>query len=222
MQGYRFDWTVVWQYRQALAQALALSLELAAASLLIGLVLGLGFAWLSQSRRRSLRGLAHAYVATARSTPLLLLVFLVYLVLPQYGLRGLTANQTFVAALSVTAGGYLCENFRSAFASMPRAYLDSARAIGLTAWQRQVHVVLPIALRYALPSLTNSAVSVFKDTSIASMISVRELTFTAREISTNFFRVFEAWFVVAGLYLAVSTLMALLARRLERRMPRLS
>ena len=193
-----------------------------AAALAIGGALGLAIAYLSLSRAAGLRGVARLYVAIARNTPLLLLVFIVYLVLPQYGWRGWDAHQTFVASLSFVAAGYMAENFRAAFATLPAAYLDGARAIGLNAVQRQVYVVLPIALRYALPSLTNSSVAVFKDTSLASIISVKELTFVAHEMTTNTFRVLEAWVVVAAIYLVVSSLMALAARAFERRLPRLS
>jgi polar amino acid transport system permease protein len=173
------------------------------------------------SPRRAWRAVAAAYAYLVRNTPLLLLVFVLYLVLPEYGIR-MDAGTSFVAALSIVSGGYVGENLRAAFASMPKAYVDGAKAIGLTAWQRQVYVVLPIALRYALPALTNSAVAIFKDTSLASIIAVQELTFTAREISTNYFRVFEAWAAVACIYLTVSTVMAVVARGFERRLPRVA
>jgi polar amino acid transport system permease protein len=219
--GTQLNWGVVWQYRDALAQALLLSTELAAAALAIGGAIGLALAYMAVSPRRAWRVLAAAYAYLVRNTPLLLLVFVLYLVLPEYGIR-MDAGTSFVAALSIVSGGYVGENLRAAFASLPKAYVDGAKAIGLTAWQRQVYVVLPIALRYALPALTNSAVAIFKDTSLASIIAVQELTFTAREISTNYFRVFEAWAAVAGIYLAVSTVMALVARGFERRMPRVA
>lgn len=222
MQGYRFNWDILLAYRQALQDALLLSLSMCGAALGCGLILGLILAYLSQSRHQALRLFAGGYVALARNTPLLLLVFIGYLVLPQYGWRGLDAKTTFILALSLIAAGYLAENFRAAFETVPRSYVDAAKAIGLNAVQREVYVVLPIALRYALPALVNSAVAVFKDTSLASIIAIHELTYVAREITTNSFRVFEAWSAVALIYLGVTSLMALAAGLLERRLPRYS
>ncbi len=222
MTGYAFHFEVIWRYREMLAGALGRTLALGFSALAIGGMLGLVLAYLSTSKRRALRSLSIIYVDAVRNTPLLLLVFVAFLVLPEFGIRGLDANQTFVTALSVVASGYICENLRAAFASIPKAYVEAAKAIGLRASQRQIYVVLPIALRFALPSLTNSAVAVLKDTSLASIIAVRELTFTAREISINDFRVFEAWIAVGALYLAATALVAAGARLLERRLSGLS
>lgn len=222
MQAYQFDWNVVVQYRQQLIEALSIAVQMAVAALAIGFCVGLAVGYLTQARTPTLRRAATAFVAVVRNTPLLLLVFIVYLVLPQYGLRGLPREVTFTIAASIVASGYIAENFRAAFATIPAGYRDAARAIGLTAVQREVHVVLPVAVRYALPSLTNSAVAVVKDTSLASIIAVHELTYVAREITTNTFLVIEAWTTVALIYLAVCTALTLAARSVERRLPRLS
>lgn len=222
MSAYQFDWSVILQHRDMLYGALSVALQMAAAALGIGFCLGLGVAYMTRARSRLLRLGGTAFVAIVRNTPLLLLVFIVYLVLPQYGFRGLDARSTFIVALSVIASGYIAENFRAAFATIPAGYRDGARAIGLTAVQREIHVVLPVAFRYALPALSNSVVAVFKDTSIASIIAVHELTYVAREITTNTFLVFEAWASVALIYLAVSTLLAAALRAFERRLPRIA
>lgn len=221
MSAYQFDWSVILHYREALIEALGIAVRMAASALAVGLCLGLAVAYLAQAGWSVARLSATGYVAIARNTPLLLLVFIAYLVLPQYGIR-LDATTTFIAALSIVASGYIAENFRAAFATIPIGYRDGARAIGLTALQREIHVVLPVAFRYALPALTNSTVAVFKDTSIASIIAIHELTYVAREITTNTFLVFEAWSCIALVYLATSTLLALAARAFERRLPRLS
>jgi His/Glu/Gln/Arg/opine family amino acid ABC transporter permease subunit len=222
LSAYQFDWSVILHYREALLTALAIAVRMAAAALALGLCLGLAVAYLAQARSSVARRSATGYVAVVRNTPLLVLVFIIYLVLPQYGIRGLDATTTFIVALSIVASGYIAENFRAAFATIPSGYRDGARAIGLTAFQREIHVVLPITFRYALPALTNSAVAVFKDTSIASIIAIHELTYVAREITTNTFLVFEAWASVALIYLAISSLLALAARAFERRLSRLS
>lgn len=217
--GYNWNWQIIWQYRTALSEALGLSLMLAAASIAIGLAFGLCLAYLSVAQSPCIRLLASTMGRIIRSTPLLLLVFTLYLVLPQWGIRLFSPNSAFVAALSITAGGYLAENIRAGLESLPRHHMDAAKSIGLTGLQRQLHVVLPLVMRHAFPALTNSIVATFKDTSIASVIAVAELTYVAKEISTNYFRVFEAWSAVSLIYLAVSAVIALMLQIIERRLP---
>jgi polar amino acid transport system permease protein len=216
---YHFDWSIVWRYRAALAAAFVTSAGLAVAAMAIGTVAGLGLAYAAHSPRRGLRAAARLPIDLLRNTPLLLLVFFLFLAAPQIGFRLLDRNQSFVLALSLVAAAHLAENFRAGIASIPQGYLDGARAIGLRNYQRQLHVVLPIALRYALPAMTNSYIAIFKDTSVASVIAVPELTYVAREIGTDYFRVFEAWASVTLIYLVACGAMALLARFLETRLP---
>src|SRR5262245_54548867 len=111
MDHYQFNWVIIGAYRHALLDALLLSLQMAGAALAAGLAGGLALAYLMRARQRGVAAVATAFVAVMRNTPLLLLVFIVYLVLPQYGLRGLNASATFVLALSMVASGYLAENF---------------------------------------------------------------------------------------------------------------
>lgn len=219
MMRYNWNWQIIWQYRAALSDALCLSLMLAATSIVIGLAFGLCLAYLNVASSARIRVAASIVGRIIRSTPLLLLVFTFYLVLPQWGIRLFSPYSAFVAALSITAGGYLAENFRAGLESLPRHQMDAAKSIGLTGLQRQFYVVLPLVVRHALPALTNSIVATFKDTSIASVIAVAELTYVAKEISTNYFRVFEAWSAVSLIYLVASALIALTLQIIERRLP---
>jgi len=219
VSGYDWSWQVIWQYRATLPEALLLAIELALIPIAGGLVLGLALAYLSIAPKRLVRSAAIGVGWIVRSTPLLLLVFIVYLVLPQSGFRLFDAPASFMLALSIVAAAYIAENFRAALASIPRHYLESAKAVGLTGYQRQIYVVMPIALRYAFPALSNTIVSTFKDTSIASIIAVPELTYVAKEISTDYFRVFEAWTTVSIIYLVMSALIASGLRAIEQRLP---
>jgi polar amino acid transport system permease protein len=216
---YDWNWQIIWQYRAVLPEALLMAIGLAVVPIASGLAFGLALAYLSLARQPLVRAPAIGVGRLVRSTPLLLLVFLVYLVLPQWGVRLFDAQGSFMLALSIVAAAYMAENFRAALAAIPRLYLDAAKAIGLTGWRRQLHVVLPIAVRHAFPSLANSIVSVFKDTSIASIIAVPELTYVAKEISTDYFRVFEAWTTISIIYLATTALIAGGLRAIERRLP---
>ena len=112
-----------------------------------------------------------------------------------------TNIDTFAAVLAIYAGAYLTESFRAAILDHPAAASSRPPAsIGLTGTGIAIWVVLPIALRNALPSLGNNFISLFKDTSIAAVIAVPELTFQARKINNESFRVIEVW-LVASLHL---------------------
>jgi polar amino acid transport system permease protein len=109
------------------------------------------------------------------------------------------------------------EVFRSGLAAVPAGLIDAGKAIGLTPWQRLLHVRLPTMLRITLPALSNTFISLFKDTSVASVIAVPELTYGAQWINTNTFRIVEVYLVVTVMYLATGYAILIGLRAIERR-----
>jgi len=214
---YHFNFAYVWRHFDKLADGLALSLQLALASILIGMVIGLGLALAYTGGGRVVRGAVAAYVEFIRNVPLLLLVYLVFYGIPSVGGFAYDATTSFVITLSAYAGAYLVEVFRAGLDAVPGGLLDAGKAIGLTPWQRLVHVRLPTMFRVVLPSLSNAYISLFKDTALASVIAVPELTYGAQWIKTNSFRVIEVWAVVTPMYLVTGYLLLFGLRRLERR-----
>jgi polar amino acid transport system permease protein len=217
MIDYYFDWGVIARNSDRFVNALGLGLGLAVVSLLVGSALGLVIAYARISPRRWLSWPALAYVELIRCTPLLLLVFFVYFGLPEFGIYFLDKIESFIITLSLYAAAYMSEVFRAGLASIPKQYVEAAKAIGMRPWQRQRWVVLPVMFRITLPAISNNLISLFKDTSLAAAIAIPELTFTARQINANTFRVMEAWLTASALYLATAWLLATLLRLLERR-----
>ena len=166
---------------------------------------------------RIVRALIAAYVEVVRNVPLLLLVYLVFYGLPTVINIAYGNTTSFIVTLSAYAGAYLVEVFRSGLEAVPRGLLDAGKSIGLTPWQRLVHVRLPTMLRIALPALSNTFVSLFKDTSVASVIAVPELTYGAQWINFNTFRIMEVYLVVTGMYLVTGYAILIGLRMLERR-----
>ena len=123
---------------------------------------------------------------------------------------------SFVATLSIYSGAYLVEVFRSGLEAIPNGQIDAGKALGLTPWQRLVHVRVPAMVRITLPALSNTFISLFKDTSVASVIAVPELTWGAQWINLNTFRIVEAYLIVAAMYLVTGYLLLFLLRLLER------
>jgi polar amino acid transport system permease protein len=214
--GYHLNFTLIWRHFDKLWSGLILSLELAVLSIGIGCVIGLALAVIYVSGNRLARGLIAAYVEVIRNVPLLLLVYLVFYGLPRVVDIAYSNTTSFVATLSIYAGAYLVEVFRSGLDAVPRGLLDAGKAIGLTPGQRLAYVRLPTMLRIALPALSNTFVSLFKDTSVASVIAVPELTYGAQWINFNTFRIMEVYLVVTGLYLVTGYAILIGLRMLER------
>jgi len=217
--NYTLHFGAVWASFDHLLSGLAIGLALAVAAVAVGVVIGLLSAFASVSRSRLLRGISGTYVLLIRNIPLLVLVLLVYFALPATGIR-LDKYESFIGSLALYAGAYLTEVFRAGLLSVPKGIVEAGRAIGLTRMQTNLSVVMPVMLRNSLPSLGNTFIGMFKDSSIAAAIAIPELTFEARKINVDTFRVVETWTVASGLYIAACFTIAALLRRLERRFPK--
>lgn len=215
--GYVLNFGAVWRSLDALLMGLALSLGLAVVSILIGAVIGLVGAFTMTSGPRPLRALAAGYVTFIRNTPILVLVLFAYFALPQLGVK-LGKIESFVTVLALYSGAYLTEVFRAGLVSIPRGLTEAGLAVGLTPNQIRLSIILPLMLRNALPSLSSTMISLFKDTSLAAAISVPELTFAAKKINVESFRIVETWLVTSGLYVATCMLLAAALRGVERRL----
>lgn len=215
--GYTLNFAAVWRDFDLLAAGLGLGLLLALISIAIGVVIGLVVGFVLNGKPSVSRGLATTYVAMIRNTPILVLVLFTYFALPQLGLR-LGKFESFIFTLSLYAGAYLAEVFRGALLSVPKGLSEAGLAIGLTGWQIKTSIVIPVMVRNVLPSLSSTFISLFKDTSLAAAIAVPELTFYARKINNESFRVIETWLVVSLMYVATCMLLAALLRLAERRL----
>lgn len=214
---YQFNWRPVFDNFDLLLKGLALGIGIALLALAIGSAIGLAAAFCRVQGSRPLRMLASGYVELVRNIPLLLLIYFVYFGLPLLGISLFDNVWSFILALAVYAGAYLTEVFRAGIEAVGKGQIEAARAIGLTPFQVARHVTLPLMFRVALPSLGNTFISLFKDTSVASAIAVPELTYGAIRINVNTWRVIEVYLVVGLMYLAACYAIAGLLRQVERR-----
>ena len=214
---YNFNFAVVWRNWDLLAQGLGLGLFLAVISIAIGTGIGLLAAFGMLSKHRPVRWTALAYVSAIRNTPILVLILFTYFALPQLGVA-LEKIPSFILTLSLYAGAYLAEVFRGGLQAMPSGLREAGLAIGLTELRIKIYIIVPVMLRNVLPSLSNNFISLFKDTSLAAAIAVPELTYYARKINVESFRVIETWMVASLVYIAACYIIASLLRRLEVRL----
>jgi polar amino acid transport system permease protein len=215
--GYTLNFAAVWRSFDLLLEGLALSLALAFAAILIGAVIGLFTAFCLISKHGLARRPAGIYVTIIRNTPILVLVLFTYFALPQLGFR-LGKIESFVFTLALYSGAYLAEVFRAGLLSIPAGLREAGLAIGLTEMQIRTSIIAPLMFRNVLPSLSSTIISLFKDTSLAAAIAVPELTFEARKINVETFRVIETWIVASCLYVVTCSILAALMRAVERRL----
>ena len=215
--GYTLNFAAVWRSFDQLLEGLLLSLGLAFISIFIGAAIGLIVAFALTSKSGWLQRPAALYVTIIRNLPILVLVLFAFFALPQLGVR-MGKIQSFIAVLSIYSGAYLAEVFRAGLLSIPRGLTEAGLAIGLTGMQIRSSIIAPLMLRNVLPSLSSTIISLFKDTSLAAAIAVPELTFAARKINVESFRVIETWMVTSALYVATCFLIAAVMRFVERRL----
>lgn len=184
-------------------------------SIAFALVVGLVVAILALSGKRVLEGLAGIYVSFFRGTPLLVQLFIIY-----FGFASIirfTPFQAVVIGLTLHFGAYISESFRGAILSISSGQWEAASALGLKPFATFVNVILPQAWRRAIPSIWNSLIDVVKSSSLASVVTVEELTSMADQISSASAVVLPILLEAAAIYWALTTLLDLLQRYFERR-----
>jgi glutamine transport system permease protein len=225
---YTLRWDAVLDNKALFTDGLLLALKMAAIGLLFGSLIGIVCAFLRSSGNRLAVWIITAYVELIRNVPLLLLVFIFHFGLPQLFPRQSGAREfvldllptpfrTFSVALAIYAGAYLTEIFSAGIISVSRRYLDAGRSLGLGKISLAWYVTGPIMFRTVLPSLSNTFISLFKDTGIAFFIGVRELGFAANKINTDYFRPIEGWVAAGLLYLVTAWVLAIALRFAESR-----
>jgi cystine transport system permease protein len=195
------------------------TLLFAMASMLGGLLLGFPVALLRMARHAWLRWPAALYVSVMRGTPLLVQIFVIYYGLPSIGIE-FTPVTAGVLALSLNAGAYLSESIRGAIDSIHPGQWRASFSLGLGYWHTLGHIILPQAMRVAVPSMSNTLISLIKDTSLVSVITMTELMLTTKEVIATTFRPLPLYLAAAALYWCMSLAFEAVQRRLERRLGR--
>lgn len=186
--------------------AIGMTLFLGSASFVCGSCIGLLIALARLSAFRLLRAIAFAYVSVFRGTPLLVQILLVYFGLPQCGIM-LTPVPAAILALTLFSAAYLSENFRAGILAVDRGQWEAAASMGMPYWTMMKRIILPQGLRIAVPPVGSRAIALMKDTSLASIITVVELTRVADELGAATFRYLDMFIIVGVLYWAINQLL---------------
>jgi polar amino acid transport system permease protein len=212
---YEWNWPAVWEYRQKFLQGWLVTVGISLAALVTSTIIGGVGAMLLRSGNVLAEATGRVYVELIRGTPLLVQLLIgFYVVATAVGLEN--RFLAGVLLLSLFSGAYMAEIFRGGLDAIPKAQIDSARAIGLTPGQTLRLVVLPQAVRLVLPAVAGQLVSLIKDSSLLSVIAISEFTLAAQEVNSFTYSTLESYLPLAAGYLLLTLPLSALARRLER------
>lgn len=211
------DFNLIFEYKYILLNGLIVTLQIAALASLIGLLLGITLALMQTSHNRILRSIVNVYVIIIRGTPMLIQILCAYFLLPQMGID-IPAFWTAIIAIGLNSAAYISQVVRSGITAVGRGQIEAAKVLGFSTHDTIRYIVLPQALRTALPALGNEFVTLIKDSALASLIGVAELTKQANFIKSTTFDAITVYFAVAILYLMLTSTVSFLIAHLERRM----
>jgi polar amino acid transport system permease protein len=213
---YHWNWESIYKYRQKFIQGWLTTILISLASLGLSTCIGLIFALGQRSHFLPFRYFSKLYIEVIRGTPLLvqILIFF-YVVANAFGVN----NRYLVGVLilSVFSGAYISEVIRAGIESVGKSQLESAKAVGFTRLQTYRYVVFPQALRQTLPPLAGQFVSLIKDSSLLSIISISEFTLNAQEVNSYTYSTLESYIPLAVSYLILTLPISLWTRYLEKR-----
>ena len=212
-----FDWEFAWEVLPALLEASLVTVQATVLGMLLALVLGLAWAILRRSASPAISWLATSCVEFIRSTPLLVQIYFLFYVLPNFGLT-FSPLVTGVVALGIHYSAYTAEVYRAGIDNVPKAQWEAAMALNLSRFDALKSIILPQAIPPMIPAMGNYLVSMFKETPILAAITVNELLQAAKLIGADTFRYLEPLTLVGIVFLVVSLVSARFVEHLELRL----
>lgn len=207
------------RYPKGQLGGVGLTLYLAVVSLALSFIGGLVLGLLSVSRNRPLRLGTMAVIQTIRGMPLLMVIFWMFFLLPALLGGGMSASWTIIAALTLFTSAYMSEIVRAGITGIPKGQTEAAISTGLSHGQAMFYIILPQALRNMIPSFVNQFVSMIKDTSLAFIVGVSELTQVATQMNNRtMLYPTEIFLFIAVIYFIICFAFTELSRWLERRL----
>jgi len=209
-----WDWSYTWEIVPVLAEASIVTIQATVLGFILAAVVGLLLAILRMSPRPWVSLPTAGFVEFVRSTPLLIQIFFIYFVLPEFGvtLGALTAG---ILALGLHYGSYCSEVYRAGLENVPRGQWEASTALNLSPYHTFRDIIIPQAIPPVVPALGNYFVALFKETPLLSAIAVLELMQTAKILGSETFRYTEPITLVGLYFLVFSLVAAALVRRLE-------
>ena len=216
MKGF---WHDAVEFFPILLNGVALTIIVTIGSLLLSTILGLVWAMMRVSGIRVLSGLSAGLINVIRGIPIIVLLFYLYFVMPEFGVA-MSALQASILGLGIAYSAYQSENFRAGIEAIDKGQIEAAQTIGMGWWMTMRRVVLPQAIKIVLPPYGNVMIMMLKDSSQASTITVAELALQGKLIASSTFKNTSVFTLVALMYLTMSIPLILLVRHFEKKASR--
>jgi len=205
-----------------LLQGLQVTVIISLISIFFGTIIGFFTSLLSISQSKILRFISGVYVWTIRGTPMIVQAFIVYFGFPQLAQLvnpsfRIGAEVAGVITLSLNAGAYLAEIFRGGICAVNKGQVEAARSLGLSSTRTMIRVVLPQAIKIAIPSMVNQFIITVKDTSILSVIGLADLVNKAKVYVGKSYQFFATYILVAVYYLVIISILMIISKHVEKR-----
>lgn len=217
MFDYNFHWRPVFKNLPDLLEAGLVTLEVASLAMVIGIAAGLALALIVMHARGPARWLAKSWIELARNTPALFQLFFFGFGLGAFGIH-LSPYLIVLLGLTFNCAGYLAENFRGGFQSIPDTQLRAARSLGMTATQAYTRIIIPQVLRVVYYPITNQMVWAVLISSLGMLVGFRELSGETQFFASRTYRIFEYFAVTAVIYYVIVKIILLAARLLASRL----
>jgi polar amino acid transport system permease protein len=214
-----FTYFMIGRYPHGPLGGLGLTLYLAVVSCVLSVFGGLFLGLLSISKYRWIRWPAVLFINTVRGLPLLMVIFWMYFLLPILMGKTTPESQTVIMGLTLFTSAYMSQIVRAGIEGIPKGQTEAALSTGLRPWQAMVYIVLPQGLRNMIPSFVNQFVSLIKDTSLAFIVGVSELTHVGTQINNRTMAFpTEIFIFIAAVYFVICYAFTSLSRVLERKL----
>ncbi|MBC1435561.1 amino acid ABC transporter permease [Listeria rocourtiae] len=225
----QLDFPFIWEAFKEILMALPLTLLLTFIPLIVGFFIGFGVALARIYRVKGVHRVANGYVSFVRGTPIVMHIMLIYFGLPllldnlakrydwSFNINGVPITIFVLIALSLSAGAYLSEIIRSGIIAVPSGQIEAGSSVGMTKFQVMTRIILPQALAQSIPNLTNIAVGFLQASSIAFLVSVKEITGTAQIVASSNLKFLEAFIAAGLLYWGVTIVIELIASLIDRK-----
>ena len=206
------------KYYPVFLKGLGGTMWLAGVTLLAGTVLGLLVAFLRMSKFKPLSGLTAVYIQILRGTPILLQLYFFWILLPKVLPFEMSDTACIIVALIINASAYIAEIVRAGIAAVDPGQWEAGRSIGLTEIHLMQKIIMPQAVKNILPALVNQFIACIKETSLASVFFIRELTTAYKTVQASTFLTIQPLLISGLIYLVVTTVLSFAAGRIEGRL----
>lgn len=215
-ETYHFHWDILWEYRTPFWHAFIVTIKVSTVTLVLATIFGILVGLARISRFVLLSDLAFTYIEVIRNIPLLVIIMLVY-----YGIGAIVPMERFFAAilaLTVFEASFIAEIVRGGIESISKGQTWAGRSLGFSSAMTMRYIILPQAIRRIIPALAGQFVTVIKDSSLVSVISIVEITLTGKQVMTTTLAALESITFIAMFYFIICVILSMVTKYLERRL----